>query len=58
MKTETENTDRQLLVGRISVIMPCFNAERFLEAAIDSVLNQTYPDVELSSTTMVQVIAP
>lgn len=31
----------------ISVIMPCFNAERFVAKAVDSVLNQTYPSVEL-----------
>ena len=47
MTTPTVHADRQPIGGRISVIMPCFNAERFLEAAIDSVLNQTYPDVEL-----------
>ena len=47
MKTTTVHADRQLIGGRISVIMPCFNAESFLETAIDSVLNQTYPDVEL-----------
>ncbi len=33
--------------GRISVIMPCFNAEKYLREAMDSVLVQTYPDVEL-----------
>lgn len=31
----------------ISVIMPCYNAERFVAEAVDSVLNQTYPNVEL-----------
>ncbi len=33
--------------GLISVVMPCFNAEKFLRDAVDSVLNQTYPSVEL-----------
>ncbi|GAB4438533.1 MAG: hypothetical protein OHK0026_04110 [Rhodocyclaceae bacterium] len=33
--------------GRISVIMPCFNSRRFLPEAIDSVLGQTHPNVEL-----------
>jgi glycosyltransferase involved in cell wall biosynthesis len=33
--------------SRISVVMPCFNAEPYLREAVDSVLNQTYPDVEL-----------
>lgn len=31
----------------ISVIMPCYNAERFVAAAVDSVLTQTHPNVEL-----------
>lgn len=32
---------------KISVIMPVFNAERFLAEAIESILNQTYRDFEL-----------
>lgn len=32
---------------RISVIMPCFNAEKYLHDAISSVFAQTYQDVEL-----------
>lgn len=31
----------------ISVIMPCFNAERHLQQSINSVFNQTYPNLEL-----------
>lgn len=31
----------------VSVVMPCFNSERYLRAAVDSVLAQTYPHVEL-----------
>lgn len=31
----------------ISVVMPCFNAENHLEASINNVLSQTYPNVEL-----------
>lgn len=31
----------------ISVIMPCFNAEKYLREAIDSVMRQTYTNVEL-----------
>jgi glycosyltransferase involved in cell wall biosynthesis len=30
----------------ISVVMPVFNAEKFLAYAIESILNQTYPDFE------------
>lgn len=33
--------------GLISIIMAAYNAERTIEQAIDSVLNQTYPDFEL-----------
>ncbi len=31
----------------VSVIIPCYNGERFLAAAIESALNQTYPAVEV-----------
>jgi glycosyltransferase involved in cell wall biosynthesis len=33
--------------GLISVIMPCYNAEAYLEEAVGSVIGQTYPKVEL-----------
>jgi len=39
--------EHDITIGRISVIMPCYNAETFLEESIESVLNQTYIDVEL-----------
>lgn len=31
----------------VSVIIPCFNAERWLSEAIESCLNQTYPNLEI-----------
>lgn len=33
--------------GRVSIIMPAFNAGRFISAAIESVLKQSYPHWEL-----------
>lgn len=32
---------------RVSVLLPVYNGERFLEEAIDSILNQTFQDFEL-----------
>lgn len=32
---------------QITVIMPCYNSATFIEEAVNSVMNQTYPDVEL-----------
>ncbi|MBE9182505.1 glycosyltransferase [Oculatella sp. LEGE 06141] len=31
----------------VSIIIPCFNAQRWLAEAIDSCLNQTYPNIEI-----------
>ncbi|MBU1691276.1 MAG: glycosyltransferase [Gammaproteobacteria bacterium] len=33
--------------ARISVIMPCYNAASFVEEAVNCVMGQTYPEVEL-----------
>lgn len=33
--------------GMVSVVMPCFNAQKYLREAIDSVLAQTYGKIEL-----------
>ena len=35
------------MTPRISVIVPAFNAERYLQETIDSVLAQTWRDFEL-----------
>ena len=32
---------------KVSVIVPVYNVEKYIESCIRSVLNQTYPDVEL-----------
>lgn len=34
----------------VSIITPCYNAEKFISFAIENVLNQTYPDWELIIT--------
>jgi len=34
-------------VGKISVVLPCYKAERFVGSMIDDVKGQTYPDWEL-----------
>jgi len=31
----------------VSVILPCFNAENFIEVAVNSILNQSYTNIEL-----------
>jgi glycosyltransferase involved in cell wall biosynthesis len=43
--TTSINTDEK--ADLISVIMPSFNAEKYLQQAVDSVIHQTYPCVEL-----------
>jgi len=39
--------DKEYRPGLISVVMPCFNAERFVEEAAKSALCQSYENVEL-----------
>jgi glycosyltransferase involved in cell wall biosynthesis len=36
-----------MIPGLVSVVLPCFDAERFLPPAIDSVVGQTYRDLEI-----------
>jgi glycosyltransferase involved in cell wall biosynthesis len=35
------------VTSKVSVIIPCYNAEKYIKEAVDSVLNQTYADVEI-----------
>ena len=32
---------------KVSVIIPCFNQERYIQEAIESVINQTYKNIEI-----------
>lgn len=43
----SQNVDTAGALPRISVLMPVFNAERYVEAAVRSVLSQTFRDFEL-----------
>ena len=38
---------RKEQMPKISVIMPVYNAERYIKIAVDSILNQTFKDFEL-----------
>lgn len=33
--------------SKVSVVMPCYNAEKYISEAIDSILHQTYSNWEL-----------
>ena len=32
---------------KVSIIMPCYNAEEWVDAAINSALNQSYQNIEV-----------
>ena len=33
---------------KVSILIPCYNAEKWIKQAIESALNQTYPHTELN----------
>ena len=35
--------DNEILKDTIDVIIPCYNAEKYIEFAVNSILNQTNP---------------
>jgi len=47
MTSPTPQTADRHRAGLISIVMACFNAERFLRQAVDSVLGQSYENREL-----------
>lgn len=45
--THTQETTPHCEQGLVTVVMPCYNAAEYIAEAIDSVLHQSYPHVEL-----------
>lgn len=39
--------DRKFIEGKVSVIIPIYNAEKYLRKTLDSILVQTYKDIEI-----------
>jgi glycosyltransferase involved in cell wall biosynthesis len=47
MRTKSSFFMSSVVPGRVSVIIPCYNAANFIHRAIESSLNQTYKNVEV-----------
>lgn len=47
MIEENSILDINIIKGRVSVLVPCYNGERFIKRCLDSVLSQTWKDIEL-----------
>lgn len=35
------------MIKKVSIIIPCFNSEKFIQRCLDSILEQTYKSIEL-----------
>lgn len=44
---EKSTLDTKIIKGRVSVLVPCYNGERFIKRCLNSVLSQTWKDIEL-----------
>lgn len=38
---------KEIIPGRVSIIIPCYNAEKSIQQTLDSALSQDYPDLEI-----------
>jgi glycosyltransferase involved in cell wall biosynthesis len=47
LREETASGPAEARRGMVSVVIACYNAEKFIAEALDSVLNQTYGNLEL-----------
>ena len=35
------------MTKKVSILIPLYNAENYIKACIDSILNQSYPNIEI-----------
>ena len=35
------------MIPKVSIIIPCYNSEKWIEMCVKSALNQTYPKIEV-----------
>lgn len=37
----------EIVKGRVSILVPCYNGEQYIQRCLDSIINQTWKDIEL-----------